>query len=256
MIIQTVNLVLVLSAVFGPTLLWGSAYDSLVLRGHPVFYRSPGSPGVGTGVSFPSANPLKRTRMPNGDSAEVFDGFTQYVEVPSNPAISVRPNGAITIEAWIRPDTLNFPSTESDGYVHWAGKGEPGQQEFALRLYSKVNSANRPNRTSGYAFNPEGGLGSGSYFQDVLRVNEWIHVALIIDNRASRGKVITIFKNGVLRKTTPLSQFDVVPEPGTAPLRIGTRDMRSFFKGAIGKFAVYGYALSESQLKKHFLYMQ
>ena len=188
--------------------------------------------------------------------AAVYDGFTQYLEVASSAGISVNANGAMTIEAWMRPDVLDFPSAESDGYVHWAGKGEPGQHEYVLRMYSKKNSANRPNRISAYAFNPQGGLGSGSYFEDVVKSGEWIHVAVIIDTRASRGKVISLYKNGKLRKVTPLAQFNVVPQPGQAPLRLGTRDGRSYFKGAIGKFAVYRYALSAGQLLSHFQKMR
>jgi hypothetical protein len=115
-------------------------------------------------------------------------------------------------------------------------------------MYSK--STNRPNRISGYVFNPEGGLGSGSYFQDEVRSRRWIHVALIIDG--PKGTV-SLFKNGELRKTTPFSQFDVTPQPGNAPLRIGTRDRRSFFKGAIGKIAVYRRALTAAQLRAHYM---
>ena len=62
---------------------------------------------------------------------------------------------------------------------------------------------------------------------------------------------LLIFKNGVLRKTTPLSQFNVTPEPGDAPVRIGTRELTSFFKGAVGKFALYSRALTAAQLLKH-----
>lgn len=237
-----------------------SPYDTLVLQDRPALYlpmAAPAgsaverdlSPAGRDGTYFPRRSPAK-TRMPNGDAATVFDGFTQYLEVPSAAALSVGPRGALTLEAWIRPDTREFPTTEGDGYVYWAGKGEPGQHEYALRMYSLTNAVSRPNRISGYAFNLTGGLGSGSYFQDVVRPGAWIHVAVVIDNRTANGAV-RIFKNGVLRKTTPLSQFDVKPEAGRAPLRIATRDLHSFFKGAIGKFAVYGRALSAAQLAAH-----
>ncbi len=63
---------------------------------------------------------------------------------------------------------------------------------------------------------------------------------------------VRLYKNAVLRKTIPLSQFNVFPGLGRASLRIGTRDFASFFKGAIGKFAVYQHALKASRLQAHF----
>lgn len=238
----------------------GSSYDNAVLADHPVLYLTLGAPAGSlhesdfsgnnlTGRYYPSAI-SRKTKMPNGDRATVFDGYAQYLEVLSSRKLSVRPGGALTLEAWIRPDVLEFPADESDGYVHWAGKGESGQHEYALRMYSRTNSADRPNRISGYAFNLNGGLGSGSYFQDAIRVGEWIHIAVIIQTRTRPGTV-DIYKNGVLRDTTPLSQFNVTPHAGNAPLRIGTRDLGSFFKGAIGKFAVYAYPLTATQMKNH-----
>src|SRR6185437_3422348 len=109
------------------------------------------------------------------------------------------------------------------------GKGRPGQQEYAGRMYSLRNDANppRPSRISGYAFNLDGGLGSGAYFQDKLKKGDWIHVTLVF------GNLIKIYKGRTLRQTVPLSQFDVHPGFGDAPLRIGTRDGNSFFYGAV-----------------------
>ena len=234
----------------------GSTYDSAVLADNPVLYLTMAGNAVEidrsghghAGRYFPQTRPTAKTRMPNGDLATVFDGYTQYLEVASARELSVRRGGALTLEAWIRPDTLEFPSQEGDGYVHWAGKGEPGQQEYVCRMYSLTNSANRPNRISGYAFNLSGGLGSGSYFQDPVRRGVWMQVAVEID---ARNRTVSIFKNGVLRKTTPLGQFDVTPEAGNAPLRVATRDLNSFFKGAIGKFALYAYPLTAQQLSAH-----
>lgn len=238
---------------------WGSAYDNAVLQDNPVMYlplsatagslsESDASGKGRPGRYYPQGSPAKTT-MPNGDRATVFNGYTQYVEVLSSPALSVRRGGALTVEAWIRPDVLNFPSQESDGYVHWAGKGEPNQHEYVFRMYSKNNSANRPNRISGYVFNLDGGLGSGSYFQDNVIAGQWMYVAMVIQTR-TRPATISLYKNGVLRKTTPLSQFDVTPRPGNAPLRIATRDLGSFFKGAIGKFAIYAYALPVPRMQE------
>ncbi len=233
------------------------SYDARILSDSPALYLplSGISGGLATDLSphhrngrfYPQTRGPRLTRLPNGETAVVLDGASEYIEVASTASLSVRPGHALTVEAWIQPGTLEFPHAEN-GYVHWAGKGETGMEEFTFRMYSRTNSANRPNRISGYVFNPDGGEGSGSYFQDPVRAGEWIAVAMVIDARA---ETVAIYKNGVLRKTTPFSQFGVSPQPGNAPLRVGTRDLRSFFLGAIAKFAVYDRALPASTLAAH-----
>jgi hypothetical protein len=242
-----------------------SPADDAVLQDQPVAYftmgstiRAPWEPDrTGHGfraVRYPGRG-LPWTRMPNGDRASVLNGTNQYLAVASHPRLSVPTTGVLTLEAWIRPDTLQFPVQEGGGYVHWAGKGETNAQEYALRMYSLSNTESRPNRISAYAFNLTGGLGSGSYFQDPVAVGEWIHVAAVVNTKAVSAVYPTgyvrIYKNGVPRDTTGLDQFGVMPGAGPAPLRIGTRDNRSYFKGAIGKFAVYDYEVSPARLQAH-----
>lgn len=259
---------LVAASVLAASPALASTYDLVVLQDQPELYLPMNAPpGSQTeqdlsrhqrvahykGGSLPT-----KTRLRNGDRASVFDGATQYLEVTSGPRYSVPAGGALTIEALIRPDTLEFPHAESTGYVHFAGKGEGGQHEWALRMYSKTTADEppRPNRISGYVFNPEGRKGSGSYFQDTVSRGAWIHVAVIIDQRPAAGAptgTVSIYKNGVLRKVTPIAQFDVTPTPGTAPVRIGTRDFGSWFKGAIAKFALYDEALPAARIRAHFL---
>lgn len=235
-----------------------SLYDTTVLRDRPVLYwKMTGSAtesdlsGLGHGGKyFPPTRLPGKTTMPNGDTATVFDGVAQFLEAPSASVFSVPARGGLTIEAWLRPDTLQFVHDEGDGYVYWAGKGESGEHEYAGRMYSRTNDAHRPNRVSGYVFNLSGGLGSGSYFQDPLTAGQWFHVAIVVDTRGEG--TVALYKNGVLRKTTPLRQFGVTPRPGNAPLRVATRDLRSFFKGAVGKFAIYRKALGAAQLLVHY----
>lgn len=244
-----------------------SKYNKAVLADKPVLFLSMRSPKSGferdlsghgnNGIYFPSDSHPHTVKMPNGDLAVVFNGTNQFVEVPSASNLSVPTTGVLTLEAWIRPGTLQFPQEEGSGYVHWMGKGTPGQQEYAMRIYSYTNSEMppRPNRISGYAFNLIGGLGSGSYFQDAVVVGQWIHVTLIINTKATSSTYPTgyvkIYKNKILRQTQGLDQFNVIPGAGAAPFRIATRDLSSFFLGAIGKVAVYGYELTPEQITHH-----
>jgi hypothetical protein len=180
--------------------------------------------------------------------APVFDGESGYVEIPDADIFSEPTTGAISVEAWIRPDSLDMPNRESSGYVHWMGKGVSGEHEWVSRMYQEGNSEDRANRISFYSFNLTGGLGAGSYFQDDVTVGEWIHYVGTFDDTRTY-----IYKNGVERDSDLLSGYDITPENGSAPVRIGTRDRSSYFQGAIARVAFYSTRLSESQAAEHFV---
>src|SRR5579872_1203379 len=184
-----------------------------------------------------------------------FNGVDQYVEVPSAPELSPTDNG-FTVSAWMMPDTLTFPNPEGSGYVHWMGKDARGQQEWLFRMYNQTNTEKppRPNRISFYVFNPDGGLGVGSYFQDSVQPNTWIQVTGIAD-----GQRTYMYKDGVMRRCDqyqgPLTAGctghpEVIhPQAGGAPLRIGSRDLRSYFQGGIAGIRVWNRALSASEVQ-------
>jgi hypothetical protein len=242
----------------------GPSYDSVVLADGPVLYLAmrnaggtePDLSGHGlTGTYEAGASGAFTTAtLPNGDTATVFDGNDQYLEVPDDDALSVPTTGALTVEAWMRPDTLQFDHTQSSGYVHWMGKGVSGQHEYVARMYNLVNDVGRPNRISGYSFNLAGGLGAGSYFEDDLSAKPWIDYALVITTAPGGGCTTgytKVYRDGKLRDTDCLSSYNITPGNGTAPLRVGTRDFASFFRGPIAKVAVFPAELTPAQLNDH-----
>ena len=196
------------------------------------------------------------TTLPNGDPAFAFNGNGQYLKFANNSAYSIPTTGRLTVEYWIRPDALQFSDSESSGYVYILGKGDPNQHEWYARMYNKDNSESRPNRISGYAFNPTGGLGAGSYFQDTVVAGQWIHVALVYNTKDTSSSYpsgyVKIFKNGVLRDTDSLQGYNIVPKAGSSPFRVGTGYLNSFFEGAVGNVAFYNKELSSSRLQAHF----
>ncbi len=250
-----------------------SAYDLHILADGPVLYL-PLSGGntapdlTGHGYDGVAHNNPARTTFPNGDSATVFNGVSQYVEVADHDDLSVPTSGVLTIETWIRPDVLNFPHTETATapYVYFIGKNTHGNSEYVCRIYSHdadwvadgINPP-RPNRISGYANNLSGGLGAGSYFQDPIMVGEWIHYVLVINTVNTNATYPTgytkIYKNGVLRAQNALINYGIVPGNGTAPFRIGTATLNSFFEGAIAKVAVYGYELPSATVQSHYAFV-
>jgi len=199
------------------------------------------------GYLIPDAPPGDTPPVASGLVAPIFDGQSGYVEIPDSADYSQPTRGGLTVEAWLRPDSLAMPRAETGGYVHWLGKGEPHQQEWVARMYQEGNAEGRVNRISFYAFNLMGGLGAGSYFQDPLAAGTWLHVVGRID-----AVNTSIFCNGNQRDTDELSGYDIVPEHGTAPVRIGTRDLQSYFQGAISRVAIYGAPLSADTVRTHY----
>lgn len=182
------------------------------------------------------------------NAAYQFNGTNEYLEIPDQDHLSISETGELSISLWMRPDVLNFANTEGDSYIHWFGKGEgvgaSGEQEYHLRIYNQ-NHPSRPNRTSCYVFNPEGGLGAGSYVQETISVGEWIHIVATYD---FPNNDIKLYKNGVLKDTDFFTDYNIVPQNGSAPLRIGTRDFNSFFQGAIDDVFIFNKRLTASQI--------
>src|ERR1700680_1879666 len=187
----------------------------------------------------------------------VFDGQDDYIEIPNDIQFSLTSTGQLSISVWIRPDVLTFPIFQSTGYVHWLGKGEAGQHEWAFRMYnqSTTDKPPRPNRISFYVFNAAGGEGIGSYFQEPVQAGNWIHVVGTAD-----GETRSIYKNGEFKDCDrytgtgpgPCHNYPparwITPTHGTAPLRIGTRDLKSFFLGAVREVRIWSRALTAPEI--------
>jgi hypothetical protein len=172
---------------------------------------------------------------------------------------------ALTVTAWIRPDVLEFPNQQESGYVYWMGKGDRsnqgGNREWAGRMYS-YTTTNRtpPNRISFYVHNPEGMLGVGSHVDRPVTPGEWLYIAGVVD--ASRTRM---YRNGAFIDCdtyrgpgTPDckifapdgNQIVVNPMSGPAPLRIGTRDKKSFFLGGMTRVRIWGRVLSADEIRR------
>ena len=100
----------------------------------------------------------------------------------------------------------------------------------------------RSGRISFYVFNLDGGLGVGSYFQDALTAGTWIHVV-----GAADATNASLYRDGLLRKTEQYAP-KITPAHGSASLRIGTRDFKSFFQGAIREVGIWSRCLQASEV--------
>lgn len=188
---------------------------------------------------------LTNNRFGQVNSAYQFNGIDQYIEMPDSDQFSIADTNRLTISVWMRSDVLDFPNDENN-YIHWMGKGVSSQQEWHLRMYN-LDDVQRPNRTSCYVFNLSGGLGSGSYVQESVAIGEWIHIVAVYDFPTN---TIKLHKNGILKDTDFFTDYNITPQNGTAPLRIGTRDFASFYQGAIDDVRFYNRVLTAAEISE------
>lgn len=261
----------------------GSAYNGTVLADDPVAFwgmTAAGSTetdlsGNGRTGSYVNGTPTTST-MPNGDAVVVFNGSNQYLTVASNASLSIPTTHSLTWEAWIRPDTLDFPHN-LNGYVDFMGKCEQYSPtcEWEARMYdnSLDITADRCNRLSAYAFNPTADKGAGAFWQQatpacsLLVRGNWYHVvgeyttlsqpADCLNTGTYPGS-IDIWVNGIKwdqavhGQTGCMSQYQIIPTANGSSFRIGTMAGDSWFEGAIGKVAIYNYLLTPSQISAHY----
>jgi hypothetical protein len=215
---------------------------------------------VGGHHGIPHNVTLTSNRVGRGSSAYSFNGTDAYIEIPDHNAFSLPTTGQLSIAVWMRPGTLNFPHDEGTGYVHWLGKGVANQHEWTFRMYSTDNTdiPYRANRTSFYLFNLGGDRGTGSYVQESVSAGTWYHYVAVADMRTD---TITWYKNGRQRDqdcfrsvNPPCKDVNVKdpvnPQSGPAPVRVGTKDFASFFKGAIDNLHIYNRALSKAEVER------
>lgn len=233
-----------------------SAYDQEVLADQPAAYLVRGADLTGQ-HTVTRHGPQSTARMPNGDSAPRFTNGVWW-EVADAPDLSPTHTGRFTIEVWLRPDTLDFAYGEGNtGYVYWLGKGQPHAHEYAGRMYSTATPTEdppRPNRVSVYGWTPDGGLGTGAYFQEPVAKGAWMHVVAIFDltpRDAFPMGSVEIWRDGERKFRRGLDQHDTVMQDGPAPLRIGTRNLGSFYEGAVGKPTIYTHVLDEQRIRAH-----
>jgi len=175
------------------------------------------------------------------------------VEIPNSSVFSIGAAG-LTVQAWLRPDQLNFPVDRNAEYIYWLGKGETGAFEWGFRFYKKESS--RPNRISAYIWNPDGKLGAGAYFEEPITPGRWINVVAVYQP-PGRDAGVQIFRDGLLKAGPPspptlYRSYRVTPRHGGAPLRLGCRDLKSFLIGGLDEVAIYPRCLTPAEILKNY----
>lgn len=184
---------------------------------------------------------------PNQNGVFSFNGKRSSIKVEDSDSLSPSKFGQkFTVSFWIKFDNTNFVGEGSyKDYIDFLGKGSINKgYEWGFRQYNSSNSEGRNNRISFYAYNLKGGLGSGSYFQENIGDGEWIYITGVINNTH-----IAIYKNGVLKDSNPLSQYNISMKNGGADFYIGKSEVDNYFNGSIDELRIYNRSLNDSQVK-------
>jgi hypothetical protein len=178
------------------------------------------------------------------DHGAKFDGKS-YIQLPDHDDFSAATTGQLTIIVMLT--ISNWKGAGASEYIHWMGKGRSGAHEYTFRHYVDGGSgeaSSRQGRTSFYHFNPAGGLGAGSYFQDSEETVERVIGGMV--NRTN----IAIWKNGVARDTDALSGYSIVPKNTGTPVCIGSRgDSTGFLVGRIRNVVFFNRQLNATEMK-------
>jgi hypothetical protein len=178
------------------------------------------------------------------DHGAVFNGKS-YIELPDHDDFSAATSGQLTIIVMLT--ISNWKGAGGSEYIHWMGKGKSGAHEYTFRHYvdgGTGEAASRQGRTSFYHFNPAGGLGAGSYFQDSEETIERV-IAGTVDRTN-----IAIWKNGVQRDTDALSGYSIVPKNTGTPVCIGSRgDSTGFLIGRIRNVCFFNRKLTAAEIQ-------
>jgi hypothetical protein len=169
-----------------------------------------------------------------------------YIELPDHNDFSVATKGGFTVFVDLKVN--DWRGAGASEYVHWMGKGVPGAHEWSFRHYVLNGTGEAPSRqgrTSFYHFNPAGGLGAGSYYQDPMD-NVAHTVAATADMRQ-----VQMFKDGRLRDADALSGYNITPRNTSTPVRIGTRgDNTGYLVGQVRRVAFFDRVLTPTEVQR------
>ncbi len=204
------------------------------LGGDGVTPNTPGGPHTGPNnlQNFPilnSANSVPST--PPVPNALVFDGSDDFVAVPSAPTLDIA--GAITLEAWINPQTVAVPFADIISKRVSPTQGDAANYAFR-QVYNRLE----------FYFTANGAY--QEYFSDpVLVANQWQHVAATFDPSTQQ---IEFYVDGVL-VSTRMTPYTLTTYPDT-PLTLGavSTNGTESFPGQLAEVRIWTGARSQIQI--------
>jgi len=161
--------------------------------------------------------------------AGYFNGDNAYLDCGNDPSLDI--TDAITIEAWVKPDTLSQDSiVVCQDVPSSSGK-------IAIGIYTTENKI-----LLGVTYNPVGLFGISSY----LTAGQWQHWVEVYD---ITNDTIKFYLDG--KEQTLIDVYERFYTNG-GTLRIGARETERYFNGAIDEVRIYNRALSADEIKTHY----
>ncbi|HEV7927900.1 MAG TPA: LamG-like jellyroll fold domain-containing protein, partial [Verrucomicrobiae bacterium] len=218
-----------------------SAYEAAVLADQPLaFYPLDETNGttaydvIGGYDGGYSNGPTLDVPGPSTDlpAAASFDGSSQYVFVPSTPALNF--GGQVTLEAWVQPTASEL------GLANIIAKGYDGNQndnEIQVRAQGTDFDGGYYNATAGGEGAAGGAVVAGS----------WTHVVLTWD-----GAYWNLYVNGILagKSADPVGLVKF-SDPWAIADGTTSGDTR-YFAGGVCAAAIYNHALTPAQVEAHY----
>lgn len=190
---------------------------------------------------------IKNAKLnPNGPKnnwALDFNGYNESLIIQNQDSLSPSNYEGFSISFWVKFKNTKFTGKgKYKDYIDFISKGNKGNYEFSFRQHNSSNQESRSNRISFYLFNKGGGQGSGSFFQEDINTDEWVHIVGVFNKDE-----IDIYKNGILKDKTPLNQYNVLPEKGEALLIIGG-EKGFHFNGSISRIEMFNKSLNQAEI--------
>ena len=163
----------------------------------------------------------------SGNTDLKFEGTNAYVEVACIADCGVITKEALTVSAWMRPNTPDFPRIEpkSDsiyGLSTGDASGREGTQEWTFRIYNHVDRFDTPpkrNRIGFHLYDPQGGFDVSSCVRVPVAPGQWLHLVGVVDSAHTY-----LYRNGQFIRCDPyhgpaqsVREIHCQPHPNQSP---------------------------------------
>ena len=179
-------------------------------------------------------------RVFDGNSALFMDSEDAYGEIPSHA--SLNSTETVTIEAWVRPEKLNFSGSEmatildKDSYSLHVQKSPSGPLQGGSYVLSVVDALNQKSLWSTPSRSVE--------------FDAWQHIAVVLDlgNIATPVRFLINGQRQSIAVTGNLSS--ALRSHSSIPARVGNRgDKTAAFEGTIDELRIWNTARTDREIK-------
>ena len=164
----------------------------------------------------------------------LYDGTSNYTQIPDNTLFSSHYGGEFTVEAWVKVLAVN---TDGHGQTRQpiVAKGRSGQCEWALYVYDNLRAGFSSWRCSGASHSE---ISGGS-----IVLNQWHHIAASFDD----NNFNKVYIDGVLVATG--TSFSGSACNGSRPVIIGSREDGQHLNAYIDEVRMWDRALSQTEIR-------